>query len=77
MVRLSKILTPAEIMSMLLTLSKEKHDIQKFKECIRSISEKRDCENKQNLLFCGYQQIKIHCVQVFKPTFHGTTIIFQ
>ena len=29
----------------------------------------------KNLLFCWYQQIKIHCVQVFKPTFCETRII--
>ena len=30
----------------------------------------------RNLLFCWYQQIQIHCVQVFKPTLHESTIIF-
>ena len=34
-------------------------------DCIRSNSEKGDSENKQKI-----------CVQVFKPTFHETTIIF-
>ena len=48
-----------------LTLCKKKHDIQKITDCIRSNSEKRDSENKQTI-----------CVQVFKPTFHETTIIF-
>ena len=47
-----------------LTLCKKKHDIQKITDCIRSNSEKRDSENKQKI-----------CVQVFKPTFHETTII--
>ena len=47
-----------------LTLSKKKHDIQKIRDCIRSNSEKRDSENKPKI-----------CVQVFKPTFHETTII--
>ena len=71
MVRLSK------IMPMLLDKSKKKPDIQKFKDCIRSNSEKRGSENKQKMcFFCWYQQIKIHCVQVFKPTFHETVIIF-
>ena len=31
---------------------------------------------RKNLLFCWYHQIKIYFVQVFKPTFHETTIIF-
>ena len=47
-----------------LTLSKKKHDIKKIRDCIRSNSEKRDSENKPKI-----------CVQVFKPTFHETTII--
>ena len=48
-----------------LTLCKKKHDIQKITDCIRSNSEKRDSENKQK-----------NCVQVFKPAFHETRIIF-
>ena len=35
----------AEITLMLLTLSKKKCDIFKFTDCIKSDSEKRDCEN--------------------------------
>ena len=46
-------------------LCKKKHNVQKITDCIRSNSEKRDSENKQTI-----------CVQVFKPTFHETTIIF-
>ena len=34
-----------------LTLNKNKHDIQKFRGCIRSNSEKRGSENKQKLAF--------------------------
>ena len=45
MVRLSK------IMPMLLDKSKKKPDIQKFKDCIRSNSEKRGSENKQKMCF--------------------------
>ena len=30
----------------------------------------------KKLVFCVYQQIKIHCVQAFKPPFYTTTIIF-
>ena len=48
-----------------ITWCKKKHDIQKITDCIRSNSEKRDSENKQRT-----------CVQVFKPIFHETTIIF-
>ena len=32
-------------------LSKKKNDIQKFRDCIRSNSEKRDGENKQKTCF--------------------------
>ena len=45
MVRLSK------IMPMLLNINKKKHDIQKFRDCIRSNSEKRNSENKQTFAF--------------------------
>ena len=31
--------------------------------------------SKKFVFFCWYQQIKMHCIQVFKPTFHETTII--
>ena len=48
-----------------MTLCKMKHDTQKITDCIRSNSEKRDSENKEKT-----------CVQVFKPIFHKTTIIF-
>ena len=47
------------------TLCKKKHDTQKITDCIRSNSQKQDRENKQTIF-----------VQVFKPTFHETTIIF-
>ena len=36
---------------MTVPLSKKKHDIRKVRDFIRSNSEKRDIENKQNLLF--------------------------
>ena len=36
---------------MLLDKSKKKHDIQKFRDCIRPHSEKQDNENKQKLAF--------------------------
>ena len=42
-----------------------KHDIRIFRDSIRSDPEKGDIEKKQKITFCWYQQIKIHCVQVF------------
>ena len=38
-------------------------------------NEKRDNKQKK-VVFYWYQQTKIRCVQVFKPTFNETTIIF-
>ena len=50
--------------------------MHKFGDYIKSNSEKRDSENKQKTCFLLYQETKIHCVQVSKPTFHDTKIIF-
>ena len=58
MVRSSEILMSAVIMSILLDIKWKKHDIWKVRNKILKIN--------KNLLFCWYQQIKIHCVQVFK-----------
>ena len=40
---------PAEIMTMSLTLSKKEYDLRKFRDCIRSDSEKRDFGNKPKI----------------------------
>ena len=49
MVRSSKIPMPAEIMTMSSTLSKKEYDLRKFRDCIRSDSEKRDFGNKPKI----------------------------
>ena len=59
-----------------LTLSTKKHDIQKFRDFIRSNSEKRDSKNKQKICFFTDTASKDSFRQVFKPTFHKTIIIF-
>ena len=43
---MTKVVMAAEIMPIILGIKKKKHDIQKFRECIRSDSEKRDRKNK-------------------------------
>ena len=63
----------AEIISMLLDMKYKNYDIWNFRDYI-SFSQKRDIEDKPDLLFCQYQQM--HCVQVFKTTFHEITTIF-
>ena len=54
-------------------MSKKKHDTIIFGDYIRSNSEKGDIAKKfKKIIFCRYQQIKIHCVQVFtfmKPNY--------
>ena len=39
-------------------------------ETVKCDSEKRDIENKQKIAFL------IQCVQIFKPTFYETAMIF-
>ena len=53
MVRSSKILMSTVKMSVLLDIfkRKRKHDTRKFKDCIRSDSEKRDIEKEQKFAF--------------------------
>ena len=48
---MTKVVMAAEIMPIILGIKKKKHDIQKFRECIRSDSEKRDRKNKQKFAF--------------------------
>ena len=51
MVRFSKMLMSAVIMSILLDIKLKKHDIRKVRDCIRFDSKKRDIENKQKFAF--------------------------
>ena len=55
---------------------KREHDIWEFRDCIRSVSVKRDSENRQKLAFLLTSANEIQCVLVFKPTFYEREIIF-
>ena len=65
----SKYLCQQKLRQRYLKLRKKKHDKQKFRDGIRSDLEKPDRGKTQ--------QMKIHCAQVFKPTFHETRAIFR
>ena len=55
---------------------KREHDIWEFRDCIRSVSVKRDSENRQKFAFLLTSANEIQCVLVFKPTFYQREIIF-